>query len=109
MFNVVFVLDPPLLEYSIRLREVYDNIIKKFAKALKWEQARTDYVWKEAQNISHFKEKAKEKSKYASIALCMWLKTNKSRILCYWSLLRAHIALIACPSHLHALHQHFRL
>ncbi|OJJ83410.1 nitrogen permease regulator 3 family protein [Aspergillus glaucus CBS 516.65] len=61
MFNVVFVLDPPLLEYSIRLREVYDNIIKKFAKALKWEQARTDYVWKEAQNISHFKEKAKEK------------------------------------------------
>lgn len=63
MFNVVFVLDPPLLEYSIRLREVYDNIIKKFAKALKWEQARTDYVWKEAQNISHIKEKAKEKSK----------------------------------------------
>lgn len=62
MFNVVFVLDPPLLEYSIRIREVYDNIIKKFAKALKWEQARTDYVWREAQNISHVKDKAKEKS-----------------------------------------------
>ncbi|KAA8652157.1 nitrogen permease regulator 3 family protein [Aspergillus tanneri] len=61
MFNVVFVLDPPLLEYSMRIREVYDNIIKKFAKALKWEQARTDYVWREAQNISHLKEKAKEK------------------------------------------------
>lgn len=71
MFNVVFVLDPPLLEYSIRLREVYDNIIKKFAKALKWEQARTDYVWKEAQNISHFKEKAKEKSKFALTTLCV--------------------------------------
>jgi hypothetical protein len=62
MFNVVFVLDPPLLEYSIRTREVYDNIIKKFAKALKWEQARTDYVWREAQHISHLKEKAKERS-----------------------------------------------
>ncbi|TPR01856.1 PAP2 family protein [Aspergillus niger] len=61
MFNVVFVLDPPLLEYSMRLREIYDNIIKKFSKALKWEQARTDYVWKEAQHISHIKEKAKEK------------------------------------------------
>ncbi|KAF7585168.1 Nitrogen permease regulator 3 [Aspergillus hancockii] len=60
MFNVVFVLDPPLLEYSMRVREVYDNIIKKFAKALKWEQARTDYVWREAQHISHIKEKAKE-------------------------------------------------
>jgi hypothetical protein len=62
MFNVVFVLDPPLLEYSMRIREVYDNIIKKFAKALKWEQARTDYVWREAQHISHIKEKAKETS-----------------------------------------------
>ncbi|KAH8425799.1 nitrogen permease regulator 3 family protein [Aspergillus melleus] len=61
MFNVVFVLDPPLLEYSLRIREIYDNIIKKFAKALKWEQARTDYVWREAQHISHIKEKAKEK------------------------------------------------
>ncbi|KAK9591319.1 Nitrogen permease regulator 3 [Aspergillus fumigatus] len=61
MFNVVFVLDPPLLEYSMRTKEVYDNIIKKFAKALKWEQARTDYVWREAQHISHLKEKAKER------------------------------------------------
>ena len=64
MFNVVFVVDPPLLEYSIRTREVYDNIIKKFAKALKWEQARTDYVWREAQAMSHIKERAKERSKY---------------------------------------------
>ncbi|KAL4781008.1 nitrogen permease regulator of amino acid transport activity 3-domain-containing protein [Aspergillus varians] len=61
MFNVVFVLDPPLLEYSMRVREVYDNIIKKFTKALKWEQGRTDYVWKESQQILHIKEKAKEK------------------------------------------------
>ncbi|EAW07857.1 nitrogen permease regulator 3 family protein [Aspergillus clavatus NRRL 1] len=61
MFNVVFVLDPPLLEYSMRIKELYDNIIKKFAKALKWEQARTDYVWREAQHITHLKEKAKER------------------------------------------------
>ncbi|KAJ0424627.1 nitrogen permease regulator of amino acid transport activity 3-domain-containing protein [Aspergillus carlsbadensis] len=61
MFNVVFVLDPPLLEYSTRIREIYDNIIKKFIKALKYEQARTNYVWKESQHILHLKEKAKEK------------------------------------------------
>ncbi|KAL4913577.1 nitrogen permease regulator of amino acid transport activity 3-domain-containing protein [Aspergillus aurantiobrunneus] len=61
MFNAVFVLDPPLLEYSMRVREVYDNIIKKFTKALKWEQARTNYVWRESQQILHIKEKAKEK------------------------------------------------
>jgi hypothetical protein len=62
MFNVVFVLDPPLLEHSTRIREIYDNIIKKFIKALKYEQARTNYVWKESQHILHLKEKAKEKS-----------------------------------------------
>ncbi|OJJ49627.1 hypothetical protein ASPZODRAFT_109194 [Penicilliopsis zonata CBS 506.65] len=60
MFNVVFVLDPPLLEYSLRIREIYDNIIKKFSKALKWEQARTNYIWRESQRISMIKEKAKE-------------------------------------------------
>ncbi|KAL4930144.1 nitrogen permease regulator 3 family protein [Aspergillus undulatus] len=63
MFNVVFVLDPPLLEYSMRIREVYDNIIKKFTKALKWEQARTGYVWRECQQILQIKEQAKEKRK----------------------------------------------
>ncbi|CBF87783.1 nitrogen permease regulator 3 family protein [Aspergillus nidulans FGSC A4] len=61
MFNVVFVLDPPLLEYSMRVREIYDNVIKKFSKALKWEQSRTNYVWRECQHILNIKEKAKEK------------------------------------------------
>ncbi|KAJ6151174.1 hypothetical protein N7470_007768 [Penicillium chermesinum] len=41
MFNVVFVMDPPLLEYSGRVKEIYENVIKKFAKALKWEQAQS--------------------------------------------------------------------
>ncbi|KAL1874984.1 Nitrogen permease regulator 3 [Paecilomyces lecythidis] len=70
MFNVVFVLDPPQLEYSIRIKENYENVIKKFGKALKWEQARADYVWTEAQTILHIKEKAKEQtSKIASVTL----------------------------------------
>ncbi|OQD77442.1 hypothetical protein PENDEC_c002G02126 [Penicillium decumbens] len=60
MFNVVFVMDPPLLEYSMRVKEIYENIIKKFAKALKWEQARTDYVWRESQHILQVRRKARE-------------------------------------------------
>ncbi|KAJ5527759.1 hypothetical protein N7513_011918 [Penicillium frequentans] len=60
MFNVVFVMDPPLLEYSGRVKEIYENAIKKFAKALKWEQARTDYVWKESQHILSVRRKARE-------------------------------------------------
>lgn len=62
MFNVVFVMDPPLLEYSTRVKEIYENIIKKFAKALKWEQARTGYVWKESQHILQVRRRAREAS-----------------------------------------------
>jgi hypothetical protein len=60
MFNVVFVMNPPLLEYHPRIREKYDNVIKKFGKGLKSEQARADYVWTEAQMILHIKDKARE-------------------------------------------------
>jgi hypothetical protein len=56
----VFVVDPPLLEYSMRVKDIYENIIKKFAKALKWEQARTDYVWRESQHILQVRRRARE-------------------------------------------------
>lgn len=62
MFNVVFVMDPPLLEYSMRVKEIYENIIKKFARALKWEQARNDYVWRESQHILQVRRRARETS-----------------------------------------------
>ena len=48
MFNVVFVLKPPPLEYHLRLKEMYDNVVKKFGKALRWEQARSNFVARES-------------------------------------------------------------
>lgn len=61
MFNVVFVLSPPLLEYSAHLKEMYEHVTKKFSKALKYEQDQSDYVWKEAQHILQIKERARER------------------------------------------------
>ncbi|EED24020.1 UPF0171 domain protein [Talaromyces stipitatus ATCC 10500] len=61
MFNVVFVMAPPVLEYSIHLQEMYEHVIKKFSKALKYEQDHSDYVWKEAQHILQVKERARER------------------------------------------------
>lgn len=52
MFHVVFVLDPPPLEYHLRMKEMYDHVVKKFSRALKWEQARSNYVSKEVSNIT---------------------------------------------------------
>jgi hypothetical protein len=61
MFNVVFVMAPPVLEYSIHLKEMYEHVIKKFSKALKYEQDHSDYVWREAQRVLQIKERARER------------------------------------------------
>lgn len=52
MFHVSFILDPPPLEYHLRVKEMYDSVIRKLTKALRWEQARSNYVAKEASIIS---------------------------------------------------------
>ncbi|KAH6614850.1 nitrogen permease regulator of amino acid transport activity 3-domain-containing protein [Boeremia exigua] len=60
MFNVVFVLNPPALEYQRRVKEMYDNVTRKYARALKYEQARFQYVWRESKRIIDIKQRAKE-------------------------------------------------
>lgn len=60
MFNVVFVLNPPALEYQLRTKDMYDHVAKKYAKALKYEEARFHYVWKESKRIMDIKQRAKE-------------------------------------------------
>jgi len=52
MFHVVFVLKPPPLEYHIRVGEMHEKVVKKFSKALKLEQARTNFVAYEAALIA---------------------------------------------------------
>lgn len=107
MFNVMFVMDPPLLEYSLRVKEIYENIIKKFAKALKWEQARTDYVWRESQHILQVRRKAREASMASPYLLInLDLADNANRNAGPQSLLRFDIPIITGQGHLHGLHQH---
>ncbi|KAI5292226.1 Nitrogen permease regulator 3, partial [Ascosphaera acerosa] len=60
MFNVVFVLNPPALEYNLRLRDQYDNVVKKFGKGLRAEQARVGYVWEQVQTIMRVKDRARQ-------------------------------------------------
>lgn len=52
MFHAVFIMDPPPLEYHLRIKEMYDHVARKLSKALKLEQARSSYVSKEATAIS---------------------------------------------------------
>lgn len=56
MFHVVFVMSPSPLDHAHRVKEMYDNVVKKLSKALKWVQVRHDYVKIEAENI-HVQQK----------------------------------------------------
>ena len=64
MFHMVFILNPPPLEYHLRIKEMYDNVVKKLSRAMKWEQARSSYVSEEATIIAGSTKK--------------YFKTNKS-------------------------------
>lgn len=52
MFQIVFILAPPPLEYHLRVDEMYDRIVKKLSRALTWEQARSGFVSREALSIA---------------------------------------------------------
>jgi hypothetical protein len=60
MFSIVLVLNVPKDDKGQRIQEIYDQVIKKFNKALKHAQASSDYVWIESERILSMKEKARE-------------------------------------------------
>lgn len=62
MFNVVFMLSTPKDEEDERINEIYEHVVETFNKALKYAQANSNYVWKEAEMILSMKEKAREES-----------------------------------------------
>ena len=70
MFHVVFVLNPPPLEYHLRIKEMYDHVVKKFSRALRWEQARSNYVSKEASTIAAAKSIGKSLSEELEVTIC---------------------------------------
>ena len=55
MFHVIFVMNPPPLEYHLRVDEMYKHVVKKFSRALKWEQARSNYVLRECEKLKSMK------------------------------------------------------
>ena len=66
MFHVVFIMNPPLLEHNVRIKEMFEYVVKKFSKALKYEQARSNWVWRQSEVILNRKERAKEDSLYSN-------------------------------------------
>ncbi|KAL9086383.1 MAG: hypothetical protein Q9165_007169 [Trypethelium subeluteriae] len=67
MFHVVFVMNPPAMEYQVRLDDMYRNVVKEFAKILKLEQAQSFYVWTQSKEILRLKQKAKDEHSIANV------------------------------------------
>jgi len=57
MFHVVFVMNPPPIEYQLRVDEMYVHVVKKFSRALKLEQSRSDFVLRGADKIKSLQAK----------------------------------------------------
>ena len=55
MFHLVFVLNPPPLEQTQRVKDIYEFVAKKLSKVLKLEQARNNYVWEQAELMQQLK------------------------------------------------------
>ncbi|KAK9466072.1 nitrogen permease regulator of amino acid transport activity 3-domain-containing protein [Lipomyces arxii] len=58
LFNVVFVMSPPELEYNVRIEEMYDYVVAPLAECLRYEQHKSGYVWKQAQTMLRLRERA---------------------------------------------------
>ena len=57
MFHIVFVMNPPPLEYQLRVDEMYIHVVKKFSRALKLEQSRSDFVFRASEKIKSLYQK----------------------------------------------------
>lgn len=108
MFNVVFVLNPPALEYQLRTGEMYDNVIRKFARDLKYEQAKGNYVWRESKTILALKNKAKENSECLEKCMTSPGVDSRHRGAHVHALAQHHLSVAVGQGHCHHLRRHFQ-
>lgn len=85
MFHLVFVMDPQPLEHTLRVKEMYDHVVRKFSKVLKYEQSHYDYVWKQSELLqsiksAHLHQKSPVATLYTEMARRSSLATAIAKI-----------------------------
>lgn len=71
MFHIVFVMNPPIVEYNYRIDEMFHYVVSRLSLVLRYEQAKSNYVWNEVQKIIKIKENNENLSIYD-----LYLKLN---------------------------------
>lgn len=75
MFNVVFVLNPPILEYQARVQDMLENVVKRFSETLRIEQARTDYIYQQKEKITRLRDKAAQDGRFPPTEIWLFILT----------------------------------
>lgn len=55
-FHMLFVMNPPVVEYNHRIDEMFHYIISRISLLLRYEQQKTNYVWEESKKILELRE-----------------------------------------------------
>ncbi|GMM29807.1 Npr3 protein [Martiniozyma asiatica (nom. inval.)] len=55
-FHLMFVMNPPVVEYNHRINQMFHYIISRLSLLLRYEQDKHNYVWEESQKILKMKE-----------------------------------------------------
>lgn len=56
MFHVVFIMNPPVVEYDYRINEMFHFVVSRLSLVLRYEQAKSNYVWNECKKILKIKD-----------------------------------------------------
>ncbi|CDK24760.1 unnamed protein product [Kuraishia capsulata CBS 1993] len=56
MFHLVFVMNPPVMEYNYRTDEMYHYVVSRLSLVLRYEQQKNNYIWHEASKILKLRE-----------------------------------------------------
>ncbi|ABN68047.2 predicted protein [Scheffersomyces stipitis CBS 6054] len=91
MFHLVFIMNPPVIEYNYRIDEMFHYVISRLSLVLRYEQSKNDFISNQVKMILNLKEQFKEKEELESQLL------NKSSLCkmihdCYLSISQSKIA-----------------
>ncbi|ODV88011.1 hypothetical protein CANARDRAFT_26176 [[Candida] arabinofermentans NRRL YB-2248] len=56
MFHLVFVMNPPVVEYNYRIDEMFHFVVHRLTLLLRYEQHKSNYVWEQSKLIMSIRE-----------------------------------------------------
>lgn len=92
MFHLVFIMNPPTIEFNYRIEEMFMYVISRLSLVLRYEQLKNEYVSKQARIIVTLKEKYKNDPVELSKQLMEQSQLYKITLQCFQAISTSNIA-----------------